>query len=169
MADKWEVWGQREDSASEDGEGTAWEGRGVQWDTSLPWSPQKIEHLHSGSLGSSNLEKQQWMNQSMGPGPQKGPHSRPLVLGGVCGSTGFKMASDEWQRGDLAKLLILYFSFGCCPLWSVSWTVLVSSVFMVQNLGWILSQKPLLRETTIFSHINPAHQLLLTVSDLCRT
>lgn len=34
-------------------------------------------------------------------------------------------------------------------------------------LDGFFSQKPPPRRTTIFSHINPAHQPLLAVSDLC--
>lgn len=56
------------------------------------------------------------------------PHSD---LDGFCCSAGFKLAFEEWRRGDLAELLIYSPSFGYSPLWFMSWTVLFSSIFIV--------------------------------------
>lgn len=68
----------------------------MQQDTSVPCRPQKTKYLPSRSLGSSSLKKQQWMNLLVCPGPEKkGHHSHPLVLDGICGSTGFKVAFEE--------------------------------------------------------------------------
>lgn len=92
---------------------------------------KKRAHLSSRSVWSGSLTEQWCLSLSVRCGPENGHHSLSSVLDGCCGSAGFELAFEEWQRGDLAELFIYSPSFGYSPLRFVSWTVLFSSVFMV--------------------------------------